>query len=152
MRETRACQLALDVRITSIYEGTSQIHVIGSTRGVFADILGNFFDQEARRPRPLEHAKLADHLRDVRRVFQTCLRIVKIRNQEFRGVAAKELVELYARLYTGYLLLDEAERDVGRSWIARRFIIDAWARAAASERTISAELFADLGDRDVILG
>jgi hypothetical protein len=151
MRETRVCQLALDVRITSIYEGTSQIHVIGATRGVFADILGEFFDEEARRPRSGECLRLAERLLETRVAFRTCLQATKGRAPEFRELAAKELVDLYAQLYIGYLLLGEAEQDHDRVWIARRFIVAAWAQAAATERTISGELFADLGGRDLML-
>jgi alkylation response protein AidB-like acyl-CoA dehydrogenase len=151
MRETRACQLALDVRITSIYEGTSQIHVIGSTRGVFSDILGEFFDEQARRPRSGESLRLAERLLESRATFQTCLRTIKSRKDEFRELAAKELVDLYAQLYIGYLLLGEADQDHDRLWIARRFIVGAWAQAAARQRAILDELFADLGDRDRML-
>jgi hypothetical protein len=153
IRETRACQLALDVRITNIYEGTSHIHVIGSTKGVVSDLLGEYFDEMAGKTFTGELAGLADHLQEIRQLFLTSVQ--KVQNHQdgpFREVAAKQLVDMYTWLYTGYLLLEEAEVEERKLLIARRYIKKALANSRASVQSIDSELYADLGEVETILG
>ena len=64
---------------------------------------------------------------------------------------SKELVELYSFLYIGYLLLDEAEKDSHKVFIANRYIINSAANARRNADAIKDALFSDLLHADEIL-
>jgi hypothetical protein len=59
---------------------------------------------------------------------------------------------MYAALYTGYLLLDEARGVPRKKLIARRYIAGALARAHAGMAAIRNGVFSDLASTDEICG
>ena len=69
----------------------------------------------------------------------------------FQDVAAKELVEMYSSIFIGYLLLDAAEMDSRKAFIANRYIVSAVAKAHKNSECIKNEQFSDLLHADEIL-
>jgi hypothetical protein len=69
----------------------------------------------------------------------------------FQDVAAKDLVDLYGYIYTGYLLLDEAVKEPSKIFIANRYIINSLANARKNAESIKAEIFSDILHADKIL-
>ncbi len=152
MKEFNIERLARDARITNIYEGTSQLQVVAAIGGVINDILGSYFEQKEKRQYKGNLQRLADMLKEIRLIFLDSLKYVEDKNDKyFQDVAAKELVELYSYLFTGYLLLDEAEVDSRKVFIANRFIISAEAKARQNAEAIKNEQFSDLLHADEIL-
>jgi alkylation response protein AidB-like acyl-CoA dehydrogenase len=153
MREFNVERLARDARITNIYEGTSQLQVVAAIGGVINDILADYFDAREQRENPGKLAALADELKEIRELFLGCLHYVtETTDKQVQTVAAKELVEMYSYLYTGWLLLDEAEDDSRKVFIARRYIIGAAAKARRNADAIKKDLFGDLLYAEEILG
>jgi hypothetical protein len=96
--------------------------------------------------------KLADHLKEIREIFMDCVKYVQDKNDPtFQDVAAKELVELYSYLYIGFLVLDEAEINRRKIFIANRFITNSLANARKNSEAIKNEQFSDLLHADEIL-
>ncbi|MBN2366639.1 MAG: acyl-CoA dehydrogenase, partial [Calditrichaeota bacterium] len=62
-----------------------------------------------------------------------------------------ELVELYSYLYIGYLLLDEAEKDPRKIFIANRYIVSAVGKSKTNADSIKNDQFSDLLHADEIL-
>ena len=152
MKEFNIERLARDARITNIYEGTSQLQVVAAIGGVINDILGSYFEQKEKRQYKGNLQRLADMLKEIRLIFLDSLKYVEDKNDKyFQDVAAKELVELYSYLFTGYLLLDEAEVDSRKVFIGNRFIISAEAKARQNAEAIKNEQFSDLLHADEIL-
>ncbi|HGY54233.1 MAG TPA: acyl-CoA dehydrogenase [Caldithrix abyssi] len=152
MKEFNIERLARDARITNIYEGTSQLQVVAAIGGVINDIMGAYFEQKEKRHYKGNLQRLADMLKEIRLIFLDSLKYVEDKNDKyFQDVAAKELVELYSYLFTGYLLLDEAEVDSRKVFIANRFIISAEAKARQNAEAIKNEQFSDLLHADEIL-
>jgi len=60
-------------------------------------------------------------------------------------------VELYTYLITGYLVLDEAERDARKVFIANRYILGSLAKSQNNIESIKNGVFADLLHADKIL-
>ena len=153
MREFNVERLARDARITNIYEGTSQLQVVAAIGGVINDILADYFDAREQRENPGKLAALADELKEIRELFLGCLHYVtETTDKQVQTVAAKELVEMYSYLYTGWLLLDEAQDDSRKVFIARRYIIGAAAKARRNADAIKKDLFGDLLYAEEILG
>lgn len=152
MKEFTIERLARDARITNIYEGTSQMQIVAALGGVINDLLADEFNQKETKIYKGNLNKLANILKEIRKIFLDSLKYILDKNDEhFQEVAAKELVELYSFLFTGYLLLNEAETEPRKIFIANRFIISALSKARANAESIKNEQFSDLLHADEIL-
>ncbi|MBZ0200961.1 MAG: acyl-CoA dehydrogenase family protein [Ignavibacteriaceae bacterium] len=152
MREFAVERLARDARITNIYEGTSQLQVVAATGSVVNDVLTEYFDNWEKKEYKGSLNKLKDCLIEIRVLFIDALKYVKEKKDAgFQEVAAKDLVELYTYVYTGYLLLDEANDNQKRIFTAKRFILDSLAKARKNAESIKNELYSDILYADTIL-
>ncbi len=152
MKEFTIERLARDARITNIYEGTSQMQIVAALGGVINDLLADEFNQKETKIYKGNLNQLAYLLKEIRKIFLDSLKYVLDKNDEhFLEVAAKEIVELYSFLFTGYLLLDEAETEPRKIFISNRFIISALSKARANAESIKNEQFSDLLHADEIL-
>ena len=152
MKDFTIERLARDARITNIYEGTSQLQIVAAMGGVIKDILADHFDEKMKKTYKGTLNKLADHLKEIREIFTDCLKYVQDKNDpRYQDVAAKELVDLYSFLYVGFLVLDEAEINRRKIFIANRYITNALANARKSSEAIKNGQFSDLLHADEIL-
>lgn len=152
MKDFTIERLARDARITNIYEGTSQLQIVAAMGGVIKNILADHFDEKMKKTYKGTLNKLADHLKEIREIFTDCLKYVQDKNDpRFQDVAAKELVDLYSFLYVGFLVLDEAEINRRKIFIANRYITNALANARKNSEAIKNEQFSDLLHADEIL-
>ncbi len=152
MREFNVERLARDARITNIYEGTSQLQIVAAIGGVINDILRRFFDERKQKQYKGVLEQLADHLKEMRELFLESLRYVEEKDDKyFQDVAARELVEMYGHTYVGYLLLDEAEKNTRKVFIAKRYILEALATCRKHAAAIRNDEFSDLYHADEIL-
>ncbi|HKJ68675.1 MAG TPA: acyl-CoA dehydrogenase family protein [bacterium] len=152
MKEFSIERITRDARITNIYEGTSQIQIVAAAGHVMNDILKEYFREKAEKSYKGTLTSLANHLREIREIFEESRKyLIDKRDSQFQDVAAKELVELYAFLYVGYLLLDEAEVDSKKVFIANRYIVSSLANARKNAESIKNEQFSDLLHADEIL-
>jgi len=105
-------RLYRDARITSIYEGTSQLQVVAAIRGV---ITGGYLAQI----REYEKMDVAPELKHVHRSLmslteeyeQTVAKVVSAGDNELTDFHARRLVEMASNIIMGYLLLSDAQRD-----------------------------------------
>ena len=152
MKEFPVERLVRDARITNIYEGTSQLQIVAAIGGVMKDILADRFDAWAERTYPGSLQKLTHTLADIREIFNDCRAFVSEKQDKpFQEVAAKQLVDLYTMLLCGHLLLDEAELNGHKVFIANRYIAQSLANARQYQETIKSEQFTDLVHADSIL-
>jgi alkylation response protein AidB-like acyl-CoA dehydrogenase len=152
MREFKVERLSRDARITNIYEGTSQLQIIAAIGGVINDIFGDNFDEYEKINYKGGVAPLVNHLIEIREIFKDCRRYVVEKNDPaFQDVAAKDLVELYSYLYVGYLLLDQAETDPKKVFVANRYVLTSLANAKKNAESIKDGLFNDILHAEKIL-
>ncbi len=152
MKEFKVERLARDARITNIYEGTSQLQIVAAIGGVINDILKDHFDQKASKEYKGALQRLNNYLKEIRGIFEDSLQyVLDKKDSTFQDVAAKDLVELYSYLYIGYLVLEEAEEDARKVFIANRYIINSLSNAQKNAASIKNELFNDLLHADKIL-
>ncbi len=142
MRETGVEQLVRDVRITTIYEGTSQVQINASLKSVMADVLGDYFDQKDARPAVSDNS-LLKRVRNTRQVFTGCREYLETRNDPvYTEACAKNLVDIYGSILASYLLLHRNNDDPQQNRITRRYVISAEAAAQARSLEITEDLFA----------
>jgi len=152
MKEFNVERLSRDARITNIYEGTSQLQIIAAIGGVINDIFADWIGAHEQQEIPGNLESLADELKAMRVLFLDAQKFVTDNSdRQFQSVAAKELVEIYSYLYTGWLLMDEARENSRKLFIARRYILGAAAKARRNVEVIKKELYADLLHADEIL-
>jgi alkylation response protein AidB-like acyl-CoA dehydrogenase len=152
MKEFMVERLARDARITNIYEGTSQMQVVAASGGVINDILADYIAEREKKEYKGGLARLANNLKEVRLIFLDCLKyVLDKKDTDFQDVAAKDLLDLYSYVFIGYLLLDEAEFEPRKIFIAHRYILNAAANARKNAESIKNELFSDLLHADEIL-
>jgi hypothetical protein len=152
MKEFRVERFARDARITNIYEGTSQLQIVAAAGGVISDILKDYFDEKEKFRYPGSLENLTGYMAEIRKIYYESLKyILDKKDVKFQDVAAKDLVEIYGYLYTGYLLLDEAVINERKKFIANRYIINSLANAKKNAENIKNELFSDILHVDKIL-
>lgn len=152
MKEFNVERLVRDARITNIYEGTSQLQIVAAIGGVVNDIFADLFTEKEHKEYKGNLARLADELKEMRVLFLDCLKYVTDKtDKHLQSVVAKELVEMYSYLYTGYLLMDEAEIDSRKVFIANRYILGVAAKALRNATVIKKDACADLLHADEIL-
>ncbi len=101
-----------DARITTIYEGTTQLQVVAAIRGVTNGALLN-------RIREFENMPLQPELHGYRRTLigmteeyeKAVKSVVDMHDNEYLDFHSRRLVEMSAHIIMGYLLLLDAERD-----------------------------------------
>jgi alkylation response protein AidB-like acyl-CoA dehydrogenase len=152
MKEFRVERLARDARITNIYEGTSQLQVVAAISGVLNDVLKEYFNEREKKQYAGGLEVLSNHLKEIREILYDALKYVAGKKDTgFQDVAAKELVELYTYLYVGYLLLDEAEENQKKRFIANRYILNALANSRKNSELIKSETYSDILHLDEIV-
>ncbi|MDE7376491.1 MAG: acyl-CoA dehydrogenase family protein, partial [Muribaculaceae bacterium] len=101
-----------DARITSIYEGTTQLQVVAAIRHVLSGTYkGLMLDYAAREVRP--------ELQDVKEIlaqmaekaFAAVAAVSDAKNQDYTDFMARRLVEMCGFTIMAYLLLDDANRN-----------------------------------------
>ena len=137
MKEMDVERLVRDVRITTIYEGTSQIQILAASKGVVADVLGQFIDNSLQEEYRTGLQELLEQLREIRTIFNSCTEHVQNINDQFsRETSMKELVDMYGALLTGIIVLKEAQETKRKELILSRFVPSALANAHKSRVTV----------------
>lgn len=136
-----------DARITSIYEGTSQLQVVAAIRGVtsgaYLNIIRDTYEKEAFLP-GIEHLK--PRLTAMTDEYEKCVKIVsKEEDNEYMDFHARRLVEMAGNIIMGYLLLKDAKRDESYLNAAEIFILGASAQNRERAEYISGFDIKELG-------
>jgi alkylation response protein AidB-like acyl-CoA dehydrogenase len=153
MRDYRSEQLFRDARITTIYEGTSQLQVVAAIRGVTSGQAEKHFVELASRE-PADDAE--QHLRDVlgqmRGLLQTAVDKVKAGGADYLDLSARNLVDTAIDILIGYLLLEQAAVNDRKKLVAKRFILRALPRAKARIERVMSDERSTLDHYDAIIG
>ncbi len=151
MKEFNVERLARDARITNIYEGTSQLQVVAAIGGVINDIYSDKFDEYENKKYPDQLADLVNKLKEIRNTYKESLAYVQEKNdKDYKDIASKDLVEMYSYLVTGYLLIDEAEKDDGKLFTAKRYILRSLAASKKNSEAIKLDLYLELQETEDI--
>lgn len=101
-----------DARITSIYEGTTQLQVVAAIRGVTTGgYLARIKEYEAESIKP-ELEVYRSMLKGMTEEFETAVqKVTGFNNNEFIDFHARRMVEMAGHIIMGYLLLLDCNRD-----------------------------------------
>jgi len=108
-----ACErLYRDARITSIYEGTTQLQVVAAIRHVTTGTyLNKIREFEAMEIKPEDEA-IKNTLMFMTRQYADAVQAVNaVNDSRFHDFMARRLVEMAGHIIMGYLLLDDTQRN-----------------------------------------
>lgn len=108
-----ACErIYRDARITSIYEGTTQLQVVAAIRhvlsGTYKSLIESYAAQEVKAE--LEDVKMTI-AQMAEKYFAAVAVVNDVKNQEFTDFMARRLVEMAGFTIMSYLLLSDANRN-----------------------------------------
>lgn len=135
-----------DARITTIYEGTSQLQVVAAIRGVGTG-------QYLSKIREYEEQKYKPELDYLKRLLVTMTneyelavyRVNEVKDNEYMEFHARRLVEMAGNIIMGYLFLQNSMRDEDYIKSAEIFIKKAHAENKGHADYISNSEFKDIG-------
>jgi alkylation response protein AidB-like acyl-CoA dehydrogenase len=123
IKDYAAERYARDARITSIYEGTSQLQVVAAVRGVTSGSLDAWAEEhEARKYEDPLLEGLKQKLIAARQAIGETAQFVKTKSTSFLDLAGRRLVDSAVTVVIGHLLLGQGTRNERKKRVARRFI------------------------------
>ncbi len=166
MRDYPAERLYRDARVTSIYEGTSQLQVVAAVRGVSNGTAEKYIEELASRDFAPELKGLLDILAKDAQVLSETAAFVKDQGVKYMDLHGAKLVDMAAKIIVGYLFASQASSKYDmqvdsangekvsmkqrKAIIAKRYIehnspnIVAWSKNIMSGSTSSLDNFDEL--------
>jgi hypothetical protein len=153
MRDYRCEQFFRDARITTIYEGTSQLQVVAAIRGVTSGTAEKMFvDFDSREPADQQERHLRDALGQMRGLLQGAVDTVKKGGTDYLDLSARNLVDVAMDILIGYLFLEQAQHAERKKVLAKRFIMRALPKAKARIDRIMSQERSTLDSYDALIG
>lgn len=110
-----------DARITNIYEGTTQLQVVASIRGIISGKLNSTFDKlEEQIDKTC--SKERSLIGEMREKLNEAIKMYKEMNEEKKGFYAKNINDMATSIMISYLLLIDARKTKRKRLIAGSFI------------------------------
>jgi hypothetical protein len=152
MREFNVERHFRDIRVTNIYEGTSQLQVVAATGGLLGHALDGLLNDWAALEYGEQLAPLKSQLKEATALFNRC--IDHIREQEDRAMIdyyAVDLVDTATYVVNGWLMLRDARQTGRKREIARVYIAEILPRIRGRVAMLRAMDPAPLQARDAVL-
>jgi hypothetical protein len=123
MKDYAAERYLRDARITTIYEGTSQLQVVAAVRGVTSGSLDTWAESHEKK----EYGdalldSLKQKLIDARGRINEAVQFVKQKGSSYLDLSGRRLVDSALTVVIGHLLLGQGAKDERKKRVARRFI------------------------------
>jgi len=125
MRDYPAERYFRDARITTIYEGTSQLQIVAAIKGVTSGTFESFVaDWENRQYEDGELEEQKRRLIEARETVSEAIQFAKGQSPTFVDLVARQLVDAAIDVIIGHMLLGQAARNERKRSIVRRFLND----------------------------
>lgn len=112
MKDYTCERIYRDSRITSIYEGTTQLQTVAAIRYVTTGAYLNIIKDYEKMPIAPEFKGLLNRLLNMAEKYEASVnKITELKDQEMLDITARKLVEMAAYIIMGHLLLQDATTD-----------------------------------------
>ena len=109
-----------DARITTIYEGTSQLQIQSAFRGILSGTLEKYFAELSARGFPRSLSGMAKKLERWRKILSRAIEQLNTkRDAQLLELYAKPVVDMAVEILMGYLLLNQARTSSRKVKIAK---------------------------------
>ena len=127
-----------DARITSIYEGTSQLQVVSAIGGILSGALNEELNSFSSKKHKDELQPLSNKMNEIYIKFQNAIQYLKEKkNNEYTELYARRMVDIAVDVFRGYLVLNEAEISEKKRILAGKFINDIYPKVLMNELYIT---------------
>lgn len=151
MREFNVERHYRDIRVTNIYEGTSQLQVVAAIGRLLAHALDDLLDEWAAQDYGPELAPLKDRMLESSGLLKRCAAHLRECEEPLIDYYASDLVEMAAHVVNGWLLLGHARRDERKKATAQVYIAEHGPKLRSALAAIQAADPAQLNNRDLLL-
>lgn len=139
MKDFSVERLSRDVRITNIYEGTTQLQIIAAVGGVISGVI---FERLGEYEKGYDFSAILDIFNQaltLRGLLQKVVNFIKEKNDKlYQDLHERRIVELGTDVIISYLLCIDALKNDRKKMVAHIFIAKALTRARASMEMILA--------------
>jgi alkylation response protein AidB-like acyl-CoA dehydrogenase len=123
MRDYPAERYLRDARITTIYEGTSQLQVVAAVRGVTSNTLETYLEKfHAREYSDPTLTVLKQKLLDGFQTLRAAVAFAKEQGPMYVDLSGRRLVDAAIALVVGHLFLGQGAANERKRAVAKRFI------------------------------
>ena len=112
MRDYACERHARDARITTIYEGTSQLQIVAAVRGVCSGTAGKFITELSGQQFQPELNDLLEKLAEGTQLLKSSIAFVKENGSEYMDLYGRALVDMAIDLINSYLFCGQASTKV----------------------------------------
>jgi len=125
MRDYPAERYFRDARITTIYEGTSQLQIVAAIKGVTSGTFESFVaDWEKRQYEDGELEEQKRRLIEARETVSDAIQFAKGQSPTFVDLVARQLVDAAIDVIIGHMLLGQATQNQRKKRVLNRFLND----------------------------
>ncbi|MBW2020737.1 MAG: acyl-CoA dehydrogenase family protein [Deltaproteobacteria bacterium] len=129
MRDYDIERLYRDARITTIYEGTSQLQILGASGGITSGLFFKMLQNKRKDNYPESFNPLIKKIRECEGFLEQAVICVKGQNNHLcTEYHARRLVDMAVETLMALLLLEDARRSEHKFNVAKRFVADIYPR------------------------
>ncbi len=151
MREFNVERHFRDIRVTNIYEGTSQLQVVAAIGGLLGRTLDDLLNEWVAQDYGAELAPLKKQMKEATALFNRCIDHLKEQDRAVIDYYAVDLVDIAAYVVNGWLVLRDARLAERKHALARVYIVEALSAIQSRVATLKTSDPAPMHVRDVIL-
>jgi alkylation response protein AidB-like acyl-CoA dehydrogenase len=152
MREFNVERHYRDMRVTSIYEGTSQLQVVAATGGLLGHSLDGLLAEWAAADYGADLAPQKQHLEEATAMLNRCIDHLRAREEpDLISYYAVDLVDAAVHVVNGWLLLRAGRLSERKQQMARVYISEALPKIFKAVTTLQAVDPTPLQSKDGIL-
>lgn len=151
MREFNVERLARDVRVTNIYEGTSQLQIVAATGGLLGHALDDLLNEWAAQEHGAELAPLKQQVEEATALLNRCIDHLKEQERALIDYYACDLADVALGVLNSWLVLQDALLSERKREIAQIYIAEAMPQIRSKAALLQAMSRAPLQARDVVL-
>lgn len=151
MREFNVERHFRDVRVTNIYEGTSQLQIVAATGGLLGHSLDSLLNEWAAQDYGAELAALKGRVEEATALLNRCIDHLKEEERALIDYYAADLADVAVYVLNCWLMLQDARLTERKREMARVYVAEVLPRIRSKVAVLQAVDPAPLQARDLIL-
>jgi hypothetical protein len=151
MREFNVERHYRDVRVTNIYEGTSQLQIVAAIGKLLGHALDPLFDEWAAKDYGPELSSLKGQLVEAADLFKQATDLLKAQERDIIDYYASDLVNMAVYILNSWLLLRDAQASQRKCDLAQVYIAEHLPDVTRAHQSILNANAAPLQARNTIL-
>ncbi|MBN1429549.1 MAG: acyl-CoA dehydrogenase family protein [Anaerolineae bacterium] len=151
MREFNVERHCRDVRVTNIYEGTSQLQIVAAIGKLLSRTLDPLLDEWAAHDYGTELALLKDRLTEATELFRQAIDHLKEQPHDVIDYYASDLTNMAIYVVNGWLMLQDATRSERKQNVAQVYLSEHLPQVQSAHAVILAADATPLAVQETIL-